>query len=147
MFDVTSRVTYKNVQNWHRDIVRVCETEDGKGIPICLTGNKVDAVKDRKVLGSCFVSLTRQVKPKQVTFHRKKNLQYYEISAKSNYQFEKPFLWLAQKLVGDPKLTFVESPALAPPEVAIDPTQIAMYEQELQQAAQMPLPDEDDGQL
>uniref|UniRef100_M8C280 Uncharacterized protein n=1 Tax=Aegilops tauschii TaxID=37682 RepID=M8C280_AEGTA len=31
-----------------------------------------------------------QVKAKMVTFHRKKNLQYYEICAKSNYNFEKP---------------------------------------------------------
>lgn len=43
MFDVTARVTYKNVPNWHRDLVRVCEN-----IPIVLCGNKVD-VKDRKV--------------------------------------------------------------------------------------------------
>ncbi len=114
-----------------------------------------------------------QVKPKQVTFHRKKNLQYHEISAKSNYNYgakwassavsvtlchdavlpllkqpppalnasaaaagahvampahspchaprlcpnaaapacciaEKPFLYLARKLVGDPNLHFVE---------------------------------------
>uniref|UniRef100_A0A0A8XV70 RAN3 n=1 Tax=Arundo donax TaxID=35708 RepID=A0A0A8XV70_ARUDO len=34
----------------------------------CFCGNKVD-VKNR------------QVKAKQVTFHRKKNLQYYEVSA------------------------------------------------------------------
>lgn len=61
---------------------RVCEN-----IPIVLCGNKVD-VKNR------------QVKPKQVTFHRKKNLQYYEISAKSNYNYEKPFLYLARKLTG-----------------------------------------------
>jgi hypothetical protein len=53
------------------------------------------------------------VKPKQVVFHRKKNLQYYEISAKSNYNFEKPFLYLARKLVGDANLTFVEAIALA----------------------------------
>ncbi|MDG2675942.1 GTP-binding protein, partial [Vibrio parahaemolyticus] len=33
MFDVTSRVTYKNVPNWHRDLVRVCEN-----IPIVLCG-------------------------------------------------------------------------------------------------------------
>jgi hypothetical protein len=33
----------------------------------------------------------RKVKTKQINFHRKKNLQYYEISARSNYQFEKPF--------------------------------------------------------
>ena len=57
MFDVTSRVTYKNVPNWHRDLVRVCEN-----IPIVLCGNKVD-VKERKV------------KAKSITFHRKKNLQ------------------------------------------------------------------------
>ena len=31
---------------------------------------------------------------------RKKNLQYHEISAKSNYNYEKPFLFLAKKLVG-----------------------------------------------
>ena len=67
-------------------MVRVCEN-----IPIVLTGNKVD-VKERKV------------KAKTITFHRKKNLQYYDISAKSNYNFEKPFLWLARKLVGNPTL-------------------------------------------
>ena len=57
MFDVTARVTYKNVPNWHRDLVRVCEN-----IPIVLCGNKVD-IKDRKV------------KAKAIVFHRKKNLQ------------------------------------------------------------------------
>ena len=60
MFDVTSRVTYKNVPNWHRDLVRVCEN-----IPIVLCGNKVD-IKDRKV------------KAKSIVFHRKKNLQVRE---------------------------------------------------------------------
>ena len=42
MFDVTSRITYKNVPNWHRDLERVCEN-----IPIVLCGNKVD-VKVRR---------------------------------------------------------------------------------------------------
>lgn len=63
MFDVTSRVTYKNVPNWHRDLVRVCEN-----IPIVLCGNKVD-IKDRKV------------KAKSIVFHRKKNLQVRSISS------------------------------------------------------------------
>ena len=58
--------------------------------------------------------------------------QYYDISAKSNYNFEKPFLWLARKLTGDANLEFVEMPALAPPEVKIDPTLMAMYEDDLQ---------------
>ncbi|MGH0181428.1 UNVERIFIED_CONTAM: hypothetical protein FKN15_018369 [Acipenser sinensis] len=118
MFDVTSRVTYKNVPNWHRDLVRVCEN-----IPIVLCGNKVD-IKDRKV------------KAKSIVFHRKKNLQYYDISAKSNYNFEKPFLWLARKLIGDPNLEFVAMPALAPPEVVMDPALAAQYEQDLQVSGQ-----------
>ncbi|KUF94165.1 Vacuolar protein sorting-associated protein 13C [Phytophthora nicotianae] len=127
MFDVTSRITYKNVPNWHRDLFRVCEN-----IPIVLCGNKVE-VKDRKV------------KAKQITFHRKKNLQYFDISAKSNYQFEKPFLWLARKLVGDNNLTFVEAPALRPPEVTITQEQIAQIEADASSAAAaVPLPDEDE---
>uniref|UniRef100_A0A8C5NWY7 GTP-binding nuclear protein Ran n=1 Tax=Jaculus jaculus TaxID=51337 RepID=A0A8C5NWY7_JACJA len=124
MTDVTSRVTYKNVPNWHRGLV--CEN-----IPIVLCGNKVD-IKDRKV------------KAKSIVFHRKKNLRYYDISAKSNYNFEKPFLWLARKLVGDPNLEFVAMPALAPPEVVMDPALAAQYEQDLEVAQTTALPDEDD---
>uniref|UniRef100_A0A915D0X1 GTP-binding nuclear protein n=1 Tax=Ditylenchus dipsaci TaxID=166011 RepID=A0A915D0X1_9BILA len=126
MFDVTARVTYKNVPNWHRDLIRVCEN-----IPMVLVGNKVD-VKDRKV------------KAKSITFHRKKNLQYYDISAKSNYNFEKPFLYLARKLIGDPNLEFVAMPALAPPEVQMDAAMVAKYEQEVQEAASAELPDDDE---
>ncbi|CAO3611754.1 unnamed protein product [Cunninghamella blakesleeana] len=126
MFDVTSRITYKNVPNWHRDLVRVCEN-----IPIVLCGNKVD-IKERKV------------KAKTITFHRKKNLQYYDISAKSNYNFEKPFLWLARKLVGNANLEFVAAPALAPAEVTVDRALAEQYEQEITEAAAQPLPEEDD---
>ena len=57
--------------------------------------------------------------------------QYYDISAKSNYNFEKPFLWLARKLTGDPNLEFVAMPALEPPEIEMDPSMAAKYEAEL----------------
>ncbi|KAJ5125234.1 GTP-binding nuclear protein GSP1/Ran [Penicillium atrosanguineum] len=130
MFDVTSRITYKNVPNWHRDLVRVCEN-----IPIVLCGNKVD-VKERKV------------KAKTITFHRKKNLQYYDISAKSNYNFEKPFLWLARKLVGNPQLVRVRCcPRPRSPEVQVDHEQMEKYRQEMEAAVSQPLPDEDDADL
>lgn len=75
---------------------------------------------------------------------QKKNLQYYDISAKSNYNFEKPFLWLARKLVGNPGLDFVASPALAPPESAVDPALVEQYRKEMEAAAAEPLPDDDD---
>jgi len=151
MFDVTSKITYKNVPNWHRDLERVCEN-----IPIVLCGNKVD-VKVRRVLLSdhfgreliqlLFCAQERKVKTGAVTFHRKKNLQYFEISAKSNYNFERPFLWLARKLVGNANLEFVAAPALAPPEVQVDSNLMAQYQAELDKAAAAPLPDEGKSKL
>ena len=129
MFDVTSRITYKNVPKWHRDLSRVCEN-----IPIVLVGNKVD-VKDRKV------------KAKQITYHRRHNLQYFDVSAKSNYQFEKPFLWLCRKLSGDAQLRFVDTPMLAPREIEIDPQQMMCIQREhdeMKKMKEIPLPDDDD---
>lgn len=90
MFDTTSRLSYKNVPYWYKDIVRICDN-----IPMVLLGNKID-------------DANRKVKPKMITFHRKKNLQYYDISAKSNYQIEKPFIYIMRKLTGDPNLQLVE---------------------------------------
>ena len=108
MFDVTSPITYENVPNWHADLTRVCGTD----IPMVLCGNKVE-IKERRVKAS------------QITFHRgeddeegnvvRKPMQYYDISARSNYQFEKPFLWLARKLVGDNNLYFVDPLPPPPP--------------------------------
>ena len=121
MFDVTSRVTYKNVPNWHRDLVRVCES-----MPIVLTGNKVD-IKDRKV------------KVKSIVFHRKRNLQYYEISAKSDIMRN-----FHRKLIGDPNLEFVAMPALVPPEVTMDPQWQQKIEQDIKEAQETALPEDDE---
>ena len=101
MFDLTSRVSHRNISNWHSDLTRMCEN-----IPIVIGGNKFD--------------LERKVTAKQITFHRKKNLQYYDMSAKSNYNIEKPFLYLIRKLSGDHTLCFVEAPAAAPEEFLFD---------------------------
>lgn len=123
MFDVTARITYKNVPSWYRDLRRICEH-----IPIVLCGNKTD-VRER-----C-------VKPSQITFHRKKNIPYCEISAKSNLNYEKPFLILARLLSGEKTLDFVSSPALAPPEVVVDTKVIAKVKEQLQQAERSPIPE------
>ena len=96
-----------------------------------LCGNKLD-IKDRKV------------KAESIVFRRKKNLQYYDISAKSNYNSEKPFLWLARKLIGDRNLEFVAMPALAPSEVVMDTALVAQYKHNLEVAQTTALPDEND---
>jgi len=89
MFDVTSRITYKNIPNWYRDIVRVCDS-----IPMVLVGNKVD-LDDRKV------------KEKQILFHRKKNFGYFDLSVKSMLNLHAPLIYLVRQLKGDPNLLFV----------------------------------------
>ena len=126
MFDVCNRITYKNVNTWYKALTRVCDK-----IPIVLVGNKVD-VEDRKV------------KAKQILFPRKHGIQYYDISAKSNYQFEKPFLWILRKLIGDPNLTLIEALALKPSEIKIPQKQIELWKKELEEASNIPIDDNDD---
>jgi len=127
MFDVTSRITYKNVPTWHKDLCRVCEN-----IPVVLCGNKVDV-------------RSRQVRPRDINFHRKKNLQYHEISAKSNYNYDKPFLSLLKSLLGR-DTHFVEeiAPALEPPTVEIDLNNQQETEKEIKRLSQAPIPEDDD---
>ena len=83
MFDRTSLTSYENAKKWYESIVHIC----GK-IPIILCGNKVDR-KDT-------------FEASHITLHRKLPfLYYFDISARSNYNYEKPFLTLARALVGD----------------------------------------------
>jgi hypothetical protein len=44
-------------------------------------------------------------------------VEYFEIGSKKSINLEKPFLWLARKLVGDLSLTFVESTIKPPPSI------------------------------
>ena len=94
-------------------------------------GNKVD-VKDRKV------------KARQIVFSRKHGIQYYDVSAKSNYQFEKPFLWLLKRLTNDSGLTLIEAPSLQPQDITIGNEQIKQMEEELRQAENAPINDDDE---
>lgn len=126
MFDVTSRITYKNVPKWFKDITRICE-----GIPIVLVGNKVDE-KNRKV------------KAKQILFARKHGLQYFDVSAKSNYQFEKPFVWLLKKLTGDPNLSLTENVPVAPSELQMDSDHVKQMEEEYLKAQNTRIEDLDE---
>jgi len=128
MFDVTAMTTYQHVPGWWRDLDRIC----GK-IPIILCGNKVD-VKDRKV------------RHRLIKFHRKKNLMYTDVSAKSNYNIERPFLCLLRKLVGDSKLEFVSGPSHPPVDIPMDKETITQMEKDLEDAKNLALPD-DDGDL
>ncbi|XP_042862627.1 GTP-binding nuclear protein GSP1/CNR1-like [Penaeus japonicus] len=90
-FDVTSRVTYKNVPNWHKDINRV-----QPDIPVVLCANKID-VKERKV------------KSKSITYPTKHKIGFYEISVKERTFLKKPLEYLLQQLTKEPELFVKES--------------------------------------
>nr|QBK93467.1 MAG: Ras family GTPase [Pithovirus LCPAC404] len=81
MFDLTNMDTYNNLNVLYEKVKDL-------DIPIVLCGNKVDE-KDRVV------------KHRHIKFHRENKMSYYDISAKSNYNFEKPFLWLTKQFMGD----------------------------------------------
>lgn len=76
MFDVTDLQSYRDNILW-LNFIR--ETTCPK-IPICLIGNKIE-VKKRVVLS------------KIIKFHLKHGLIYYEMSALSGYNLEKPLEW------------------------------------------------------
>eukprot|EP00759_Apiculatamorpha_spiralis_P028299 PhF_6_TR30765/c0_g1_i3/m.45314/K07936/RAN; GTP-binding nuclear protein Ran len=115
MYDVTSRISYKNVPLWYRELMRVCD-----GIPIVLCGNKVD-------------DLDRKIRPKVVTFHRKKNLKHVDVSAKGLYRCDVPYLELLRKLTNDPTLVFTASIHRDPPLIAIPIERITALEAEWEQ--------------
>jgi len=122
-FDVTCRMTYKNVPIWYRDVTRVCDR-----IPIVICGNKVD-VKNR------------QVTPKNITFHRKKNIPYYDLSVRSNYNYEKPFIYLLRQLLKESMLVLIRQPALLPPEIQITREEMTQLESDFNIAANTPIVD------
>lgn len=95
-FDVTSRITFLNVNFWENEFKKVCPDT-----PIIFVGNKVD-IKERKV------------KSREIN-SRFKGEWYFDISAKSNYNFEKPLLQAAKLLLVDNNITFVENPPIQPP--------------------------------
>jgi len=131
MFDVTSRITYQNVPQWVHDLRRIC----GASLPCVLVGNKVD-VKERAV------------KAQNITYHKKQGMRYYDVSAKSNYNFEKPFLWLARQLTGDEELEFVGSFAKAPEaQGAVDAEQAERAGRDLAVAQSVSIGDDDDEDL
>ena len=105
-FDVTSRITYKNIPNWYKDVCRIC-----KNVPVVLVGNKVES--------NC-----RKVETKDIVFHKGKYMQYCELSAKSGYQYEKPFILLLRMLAQNNTIKLLSEPIPQPEEVLLTEDEI-----------------------
>ncbi|KAI5179771.1 GTP-binding nuclear protein Ran [Nematocida sp. AWRm80] len=126
MFDTTSRITYKNVPNWYRDLRLICPD-----IPLCLCGNKVDIVE-------------RKVKPAHMKDRKQmRNTVYFDISAKSNYNYDKPFLHFSRKLFNVPDLFFVANSKLLPPEACVDEKALEQSYKDYENTCMLELPAEE----
>ena len=106
MFDVTSKDSFMNIQKWKKS---------SKYIPIFFCGNKID-IRDRKVT------------VKDIKMHN--ILPYCDMSAKSNYNYQKPLLYFAQLCTGNKDLIFVEGPPITPPNVQIAEDAMDQYLEE-----------------
>ena len=89
MFDVTSKISFKNAITW--------KTYLDKDIPVVVCGNKIDIIE-------------RKVKNKDFSQEFDNTTKYY-ISAKSNYNFEKPFLTLIRSIFGNDNIELIADPS------------------------------------
>lgn len=89
MFDVTNNISFKKCTEY---IDKLYKLNPESHIVIC--GNKIDIANGRKVSSK-----------KLRESHS--NYEKYEISAKSNYNFDKPFLYFARKITCYEDLDFV----------------------------------------
>lgn len=104
MFDVCSRITYKNIPLWYKDLKRICGD-----IPIIICGNKIDS-KDRKI------------NKNQILFAKKKKLLYFDLSVKCNFNINEPFLNFIKIFTNDQNAYFIKKPLLLSPEFILNIT-------------------------
>jgi len=89
MFDITSKSSFKHMtEEFHHPKL---------DIPTVVCGNKVDC-PNHKITPQIFRN-----------FIRNNHVTGYEISARSNYQYTKPFLYFLQNI--DPDWNFIDTPS------------------------------------
>ena len=102
MFDVTSQKSYEFAEREGRNIKENFLNPYEPQIPFVVCGNKCD-------------KQVRKVKSRNITLHRLLACNYFDISVKTNYNFEKPFLTLIRHLMHHDDLTFIDGEPIQVP--------------------------------
>jgi GTP-binding nuclear protein Ran len=110
MFNLTDASSFASVPGYIEMIRRATVRPDGSQIPIVVAGSHCDEKDENWKVSNA--QLHEMVAKYAVT--------YYHVSAKSNFNFEKPILSLLRRMTGDEKLNLVEAEALLPPEVSAE---------------------------
>lgn len=128
MYNVTSRSTFTHVRKWLNNL-RDITGDGGRQIPVIVCGNMVD-LADRKVTSQQVISElgTRVYKT-------------CEISAKTSYQVEQPFLLITRALLNDHTIEFGGNLRLKPDSISLD--EGMSNAANIQKARSMDLPDQD----
>ncbi len=111
MFDVSNEESFNG-------FARVFWEPDDFHDYLAIVANKVESKKNRIVMPAVINHQLKELNRLGAT-----NIcgsEYFEISAKSNFQFEKPWLHAARVLAEDPDLVFVPEVAVEPPECVMD---------------------------
>jgi GTP-binding nuclear protein Ran len=95
MFSVKEKASYNSLDKYYNVVKQLIGDEN---IPIVLCGNKVDCTDEN-----------RQVFANDIIIHRTYDIPYFDISSKSNYNFEKPLQCIATMLMGREPLYFAAS--------------------------------------
>jgi GTP-binding nuclear protein Ran len=110
MFDLTSNCTFFSLKSWKDRVTKVL----GDKIPIVVCGNKNDCVLSNASL--------------KIGMQAKKFGDYYcEISAKTNYNFEKPFLHIIRQVIEDDTIHFIIAPTFFLPKENIHPERLVVW--------------------
>eukprot|EP00931_Biecheleriopsis_adriatica_P054193 TRINITY_DN31862_c0_g1_i1.p2 TRINITY_DN31862_c0_g1~~TRINITY_DN31862_c0_g1_i1.p2 ORF type:complete len:257 (+),score=58.38 TRINITY_DN31862_c0_g1_i1:26-772(+) len=130
-FDVTRRETVESAQQLLQKIRKVAGD-----VPTVMVGNKVD-VASRVVKAKDVVNIMRRLK-----------VQYYDLSLKSQFNVEKPLLWLARKLLDAPQLRLTGDVAARPdmPSAPVNAERQSAA-RELELARRVPIANDDDDDL
>ena len=100
MFDTTSEHTLNKVRDWNTLFTRMVAPNS----PKVLVGNKIDLMTVQN-------NLMRRVPIGEVSMLSEElGLPYINLSVKSNYGYQEPFLRLARILMGIPDLVFMPQP-------------------------------------
>jgi GTP-binding nuclear protein Ran len=108
MFDTTNEDTYTKVPSWISLLqkLRYKNTSGKLNIPVIICGNKSE-------------SEHREVMTEDITVHTNYDLQYYDISVKTCYNVNKPFLYLIRSLINDFDVELIDPPPTASPIILI----------------------------
>jgi len=102
LFDVTQKETFKHLISDYDNFLCLLDK------PVVYCGNKCDT-RNRKV---------KVLSVKGWLYDSKQ--KYYEISARNNYNTEKPFLSLARELLKREDLRFIENSPITPVEIILN---------------------------